>query len=197
MLVVSQRCVFSDVYQPRSNKVWSEPGTQLHWYVSPSVESQSLYLNPPQEWADYTSEVLPWIEEDRELDAQSRYPGSHHFEKMTAGLYMGDLARRIILRCGLHLSPPDRFPGRFPGELLRRVRLTSSHRESKRRACPWATSPPPQQNSASQWLFYLEMPLPLPTRLMQAATWALRFGGSQGIRGRLHRAARLQRAALL
>lgn len=51
-----------------------------------------------QEWADYTSDCLPWIEEDRLLDAQSRYPGSHHFEKMTAGLYMGDLARRIILR---------------------------------------------------------------------------------------------------
>jgi Hexokinase len=36
--------------------------------------------------------------EDRELDADSRYPGSHHFEKMTAGLYMGNLARLIILR---------------------------------------------------------------------------------------------------
>lgn len=51
-----------------------------------------------QEWADYTSECLPWLEEDRELDADSRYPGSHHFEKMTAGLYMGNLARLIILR---------------------------------------------------------------------------------------------------
>ena len=52
-----------------------------------------------QEWADYTSDVLPWLEEDRELDAASYHPGQHHFEKMTSGLYMGDLARRIILRC--------------------------------------------------------------------------------------------------
>ena len=51
-----------------------------------------------QEWADYTSDCLPWLQEDRELDADSRYPGSHHFEKMTAGLYMGNLARLIILR---------------------------------------------------------------------------------------------------
>jgi hexokinase len=51
-----------------------------------------------QEWADYTSDCLPWLPEDRELDADSRYPGSHHFEKMTAGLYMGNLARLIILR---------------------------------------------------------------------------------------------------
>jgi hexokinase len=53
-----------------------------------------------QEWADYTSDCLPWLQEDRELDADSRYPGSHHFEKMTAGLYMGNLARLIILRQG-------------------------------------------------------------------------------------------------
>jgi len=52
-----------------------------------------------QEWADYTSDALPWLEEDRELDAGSHHPGQHHFEKMTSGLYMGDLARRIILRC--------------------------------------------------------------------------------------------------
>ena len=51
-----------------------------------------------QEWADYSSEVLPWLAEDRELDAESYHPGQHHFEKMTSGLYMGDLARRIILR---------------------------------------------------------------------------------------------------
>lgn len=51
-----------------------------------------------QEWADYTSEALPWLQEDRELDAESHVPGQHHFEKMTSGLYMGDIARRIILR---------------------------------------------------------------------------------------------------
>ena len=54
---------------------------------------------PLQEWADYTSEELPWLQEDRELDSESHVPGEHHFEKMTSGLYMGDIARRIILRC--------------------------------------------------------------------------------------------------
>ena len=52
-----------------------------------------------QEWADYTAQALPWLAEDDELDAESHVPGQHHFEKMTSGLYMGDLARRIILRC--------------------------------------------------------------------------------------------------
>ena len=59
-----------------------------------------------QEWADYSSEVLPWIEEDRQLDGDSKYPNEHHFEKMTSGLYMGDLARRILLTCARPSSGP-------------------------------------------------------------------------------------------
>eukprot|EP00208_Stichococcus_sp_RCC1054_P000886 CAMPEP_0206137798 /NCGR_PEP_ID=MMETSP1473-20131121/2852_1 /ASSEMBLY_ACC=CAM_ASM_001109 /TAXON_ID=1461547 /ORGANISM="Stichococcus sp, Strain RCC1054" /LENGTH=496 /DNA_ID=CAMNT_0053531037 /DNA_START=413 /DNA_END=1903 /DNA_ORIENTATION=- len=50
------------------------------------------------EWADYTSPELPWIEEDKVLDGASRYPGEHAFEKMTAGLYMSEVARLILVR---------------------------------------------------------------------------------------------------
>lgn len=50
------------------------------------------------EWADYTSPELPWIDEDRALDKASRYPGEHHFEKMTSGLYMSELVRLIVVR---------------------------------------------------------------------------------------------------
>jgi hexokinase len=41
---------------------------------------------------------LPVLEEDRQLDEESNNPGQQRFEKLTAGLYMGDIARRIILR---------------------------------------------------------------------------------------------------
>ncbi len=44
---------------------------------------------------------LPVLDEDRQLDAESTNAGEQHFEKLTAGLYMGDIARRIILRCCL------------------------------------------------------------------------------------------------
>ncbi len=44
---------------------------------------------------------LPVLDEDRQLDAESTNAGEQQFEKLTAGLYMGDIARRIILRCCL------------------------------------------------------------------------------------------------
>ena len=47
---------------------------------------------------------LPILDEDRQLDAESTNAGEQQFEKLTAGLYMGDIARRIILRCCL-LTP--------------------------------------------------------------------------------------------
>ena len=41
---------------------------------------------------------LPVLDEDRQLDADSCNSGEQQFEKLTAGLYMGDIARRIMLR---------------------------------------------------------------------------------------------------
>lgn len=47
---------------------------------------------------------LPVLDEDRQLDADSNNTGEQQFEKLTAGLYMGDIARRLILRyCPLFL----------------------------------------------------------------------------------------------
>ena len=47
---------------------------------------------------------LPVLDEDRQLDADSNNTGQQQFEKLTAGLYMGDIARRLILRyCPLFL----------------------------------------------------------------------------------------------
>ena len=41
---------------------------------------------------------LPVLDEDRQLDEDSSNIGEQCLEKLTAGLYMGDIARRIILR---------------------------------------------------------------------------------------------------
>ena len=50
------------------------------------------------EWPGFSSTVLPLLEEDRQLDLESHMPGDQIFEKLTAGLYMGDIARRILHR---------------------------------------------------------------------------------------------------
>ena len=57
------------------------------------------------EWPGFFSHVLPILNEDQELDAESDHPGQHCFEKLTAGLYLGEVARRILLR-----SPPPPSP---------------------------------------------------------------------------------------
>ncbi|KAK9805420.1 hypothetical protein WJX73_003720 [Symbiochloris irregularis] len=52
------------------------------------------------EWAGFRPQAVRLLPEDEELDAQSQDPGSGPFEKLTGGLYLGDLARRLMLRVG-------------------------------------------------------------------------------------------------
>ncbi|BDA45066.1 Hexokinase-1 [Coccomyxa sp. Obi] len=69
------------------------------------------------EWPGFQAAELPTLEEDRQLDEESNNPGQQRFEKLTAGLYMGDIARRIILRAA---EERELFQGRVP-EALRKM----------------------------------------------------------------------------
>ena len=42
---------------------------------------------------------------DRELDADTPNAGNHHFEKMVSGMYLGEVARRAILKLAVRPSP--------------------------------------------------------------------------------------------
>jgi len=50
------------------------------------------------EWPGFRSKEIPLLEEDRELDSESLQPGDQAFEKLTSGLYLGDIARRILIK---------------------------------------------------------------------------------------------------
>lgn len=50
------------------------------------------------EWPDFRSRCLKLLVEDSQLDEVSESPGNRSFEKLTAGLYLGDIARRAFLR---------------------------------------------------------------------------------------------------
>ena len=50
------------------------------------------------EWPGFHTHLLPRMEEDAQLDAESYNAGDQLFEKLTSGLYMGDIGRRILLR---------------------------------------------------------------------------------------------------
>ncbi|GAB2277051.1 Hexokinase-3 [Dionaea muscipula] len=58
--------------------------------------SGSMVVN--MEWGNFWSSHLPRTRYDIELDSESRNPNDQGFEKMISGMYLGDIARRVILR---------------------------------------------------------------------------------------------------
>ncbi|CAF2097785.1 unnamed protein product [Brassica napus] len=58
--------------------------------------SGSVVVN--MEWGNFWSSHLPRTSYDIDLDAESSNPNDMGFEKIIAGLYLGDIVRRVILR---------------------------------------------------------------------------------------------------
>ncbi|XP_075500722.1 hexokinase-3-like isoform X2 [Primulina tabacum] len=56
------------------------------------------------EWGNFWSSHLPRTSYDIDLDAESPNPNDQGFEKMISGMYLGDIARRVILRMSLELD---------------------------------------------------------------------------------------------
>ncbi|KAM3380158.1 hexokinase-1 [Capsicum galapagoense] len=50
------------------------------------------------EWGNFRSSHLPLTEYDHALDNESLNPGEQIFEKMTSGMYLGEILRRVLLR---------------------------------------------------------------------------------------------------
>ncbi|KAG0055720.1 glucokinase [Gryganskiella cystojenkinii] len=63
----------------------------------PNSEEQEMAINI--EWGNFDKEktVLPVTHYDNKLDRESINPGVHVFEKMISGMYLGEIARNIIL----------------------------------------------------------------------------------------------------
>ncbi len=52
---------------------------------------------------------MVFVQEDREMDEETPNAGEYIFEKMVSGMYLGEIARRIILRLAVrqhHISIP-------------------------------------------------------------------------------------------
>ncbi|KAL0056117.1 hypothetical protein WJX82_007885 [Trebouxia sp. C0006] len=79
-----------------SNGAYVECSERVHNANKKLPPGKNMIINC--EWGNFTTAALPMIDEDKGIDADSVNPENQHFEKMTAGLYMGEIARRIILR---------------------------------------------------------------------------------------------------
>lgn len=49
------------------------------------------------EWCNFGGRHLPITEFDKLLDSQSNNPGIHYFEKMTTGMYLGEITRQVLV----------------------------------------------------------------------------------------------------
>lgn len=78
-----------------------DDGEQVKEHIS-SERGPLMVIN--SEWGDLDSSgrILPRCEEDLWVDCSSANPGHGLFEKLIAGLYMGEVARRIFVRLVEH-----------------------------------------------------------------------------------------------
>lgn len=61
------------------------------------VEHQGHDMIINTEWCNIGSRHLPKTEFDALLDQQSNNPGVHSFEKMTTGMYLGEITRQVLV----------------------------------------------------------------------------------------------------
>ncbi|KAK3028888.1 hypothetical protein RJ639_039897 [Escallonia herrerae] len=75
-------------------------------YVERAQAIPKLHGLPPKsgemvinmEWGNFRSSHLPLTEYDHALDAESLNPGEQIFEKITSGMYLGEIVRRVLCK---------------------------------------------------------------------------------------------------
>lgn len=58
---------------------------------------RSKYMVVDIEWSDFYTSELPILSFDRKVDQESLHPGKASFEKMIGGMYIGEVARNMLL----------------------------------------------------------------------------------------------------
>ncbi|XP_073306281.1 hexokinase-2, chloroplastic isoform X2 [Primulina huaijiensis] len=79
--------------------------------LDPNSKSGSMIVNT--EWGAFANGI-PLTEFDREMDAESINPGEQIFEKTISGMYLGEIARRVLLK----MAKEDRIFGESVPEKL-------------------------------------------------------------------------------
>ncbi|KAL8226183.1 hypothetical protein R6Q57_018740 [Mikania cordata] len=79
-----------------SNAAYVERAQAIPKWHGPHPKSGEMVIN--MEWGNFKSSHLPLTEYDNTLDVESLNPGEQIFEKMIAGMYLGELLRRVLYR---------------------------------------------------------------------------------------------------
>ncbi|MCD9640265.1 hexokinase A [Datura stramonium] len=79
-----------------TNAAYVERVQAIPKWHGPVPKSGEMVIN--MEWGNFRSSHLPLTEYDHVLDNESLNPGEQIFEKMTSGMYLGEILRRVLLR---------------------------------------------------------------------------------------------------
>ncbi|KAL8118682.1 hypothetical protein AgCh_016266 [Apium graveolens] len=79
-----------------TNAAYVERSQAIPKWHGPQPESGEMVIN--MEWGNFRSSHLPLTEYDQALDAESLNPGEQIFEKITSGMYLGEIVRRVLCR---------------------------------------------------------------------------------------------------
>ncbi|KAL3639750.1 hexokinase A [Castilleja foliolosa] len=113
-----------------TNAAYVERAQAIPKWHGPLPKSGEMVVN--MEWGNFRSSHLPLTEYDHALDVESVNPGEQIFEKITSGMYLGEILRRVLLKLaeeafffGEEVPPKLRLPF-----MLRTPEMSAMHQDT-------------------------------------------------------------------
>ncbi|KAK4395193.1 Hexokinase-1 [Sesamum angolense] len=85
-----------------TNAAYVERAQAIPKWHGPLPQNGEMVIN--MEWGNFRSSHLPLTEYDQTLDVESLNPGDQIFEKLTSGMYLGEILRRVLLKMAQEAS---------------------------------------------------------------------------------------------
>ncbi|CAK9139886.1 unnamed protein product [Ilex paraguariensis] len=79
-----------------TNAAYVERAQAIPKWHGPPPKSGEMVIN--MEWGNFRSSHLPLTEYDHALDAESLNPSEQIFEKLTSGMYLGEIVRKVLCK---------------------------------------------------------------------------------------------------
>uniref|UniRef100_A0ACD5VPR9 Uncharacterized protein n=1 Tax=Avena sativa TaxID=4498 RepID=A0ACD5VPR9_AVESA len=87
------------IFGTGTNAAYVEKANAIPKWEGELPKSGDMVIN--MEWGNYYSCHLPVSEYDQALDKESLNPGEQIYEKLTSGMYLGEIVRRVLLKLSL------------------------------------------------------------------------------------------------
>ncbi|KAM3347362.1 hypothetical protein ACQJBY_021366 [Aegilops geniculata] len=90
------------IFGTGTNAAYVEKANAIPKWEGELPNSGEMVIN--MEWGNFYSRHLPVTEYDQALDNESLNPGEQIYEKLTSGMYLGEIVRRVLLKLSLQSS---------------------------------------------------------------------------------------------